>query len=182
MTPLLVAKVGGSLFDLPDLRERLAVWLREQNGRRLLLVPGGGAGADVIRTLDRTHQLDRQQAHWLAIRVLSVNAGFLADLLAVPVVSTASDDAVAVLDAHPFCKSDVGRPGALEQSWRVTSDAIAARAAAIFGAELALLKSVDLPKALNWPQAATLGIVDEVFPAIVAAAGLRVRWVNMRQT
>ena len=53
----LVAKVGGSLFDLPDLRQRLNRWLVAQADTPVLLIPGGGELADAVRNLHRTHGL-----------------------------------------------------------------------------------------------------------------------------
>jgi aspartokinase-like uncharacterized kinase len=64
-----VVKVGGSLFDLPDLGPRLEVWLGAR--RSVVLVPGGGPTTDVVRALDRTHRLGEEAAHWLALRSIS---------------------------------------------------------------------------------------------------------------
>lgn len=52
---LVVVKVGGSLFDLPDLGPRLRAWLKTLRTADVLLVPGGGPTADVVRSLDRAH-------------------------------------------------------------------------------------------------------------------------------
>src|SRR5262245_601874 len=79
--PICVVKVGGSLYDLPDLRRRLERFLNTLRERAVLLVPGGGRLVDVIRELDRRHVLGKESAHWLALRALTVNAFFLADLL-----------------------------------------------------------------------------------------------------
>jgi 5-(aminomethyl)-3-furanmethanol phosphate kinase len=182
MTPLVVAKVGGSLFDLPDLRQRLSNWVSSLGDRRVLLVPGGGPAADVLRKLDDTHRLGEESAHWLALRVLTVNAHFLAGLLGVAVVPTVHrpDQQVSVLDAHEFCRAEEGSPGALEHSWRVTSDSVAAHAAARSGCELILLKSTDLPLGTTWAAAARDGLVDEAFPEAISHTGIRVSWVNLR--
>jgi hypothetical protein len=77
----IVVKVGGSLFDLPDLGSRLQSWLDRLPTRQVLLVPGGGPTADVVRELDRRHGLGDERAHWLALRALMLNAYFLAELL-----------------------------------------------------------------------------------------------------
>ena len=60
---MIVAKVGGSLFDLPQLGPALARWAAEQPAP-VLYVPGGGPFADVIRALDRVHDLGDEAAHW----------------------------------------------------------------------------------------------------------------------
>ena len=178
----IVAKVGGSLFDLPDLRERLRNWLANVCADRVILLPGGGDAANIVRQLDVTHQLGEESAHWLALRVLSVNAHFLGTLLDVPVVSSADRHVshVGVLDAHEFCRIDENRPGALPHSWTVTSDSIAARVAWVTRADLALLKSTDLPANSSWTDAAASGLVDETFASIVADSGIGVTWINLR--
>src|SRR5260370_42590502 len=54
---VLVAKVGGSLFDLEDLGPRLRGWLARQPEGEKLLVPGGGPAAAGVRARDRAHLL-----------------------------------------------------------------------------------------------------------------------------
>src|SRR5438128_5418731 len=74
----LVVKVGGSLYDLPNLGHRLRSWLGAQTTRRIVLVPGGGSAADLVRQADGLDHLGEERCHWLALRAL----GFTAHLLA----------------------------------------------------------------------------------------------------
>ena len=191
-----VVKVGGSLFDLPDLGPRLRRWLDGLPTREILLVPGGGPGADVIRDLDRRHGLGEEAAHWLALRALTLNAHFLAALLpnasvvehpdACPVVWRQGQ--TAVLDAHAFAHADEAAAGMiLPHCWSITSDSVAARVAVVAGAgRLILLKSVTVPEGLGWDEAGRQGFVDEFFAAVLAGGGrartarLEVRTVNFR--
>src|SRR4051812_13757164 len=113
MTPIVV-KVGGSLYDLPDLGPRLRGWLRTLPAPAVLIVPGGGMAADVIRRLDQCHHLGVKTAHWLALRAMTLNAWFLSALLGdVPVLPSLSKpwEGVAVLDAAAFCAEDGGPEG-----------------------------------------------------------------------
>src|SRR2546430_770089 len=80
-TPSHVLKVSGSLYDLPDLGPRLQCFLAGLTGADVLLIPGGGGTADVVRDLDARHGLGQEKAHWLALRALTLNAHFLASLL-----------------------------------------------------------------------------------------------------
>ena len=174
-----VVKVGGSLFDLTDLCARLAGWRAARRETRLAFVPGGGAAADAVRDYHRTHGLREETSHWLALRMMQVNAHLLAELMDLPVgIGPFGADAF-VLDAFAFAESDEGAVGALPHRWFVTSDAIAARAASRFRAgTVVLLKSVDLPAGLTWHEAARDGLVDLAFPDVVAASN--VEWVNLR--
>ena len=203
---LVVVKVGGSLYDLPDLGRRLAAWLETLTASRILLVPGGGATADVVRDLNRCHGLGETTGHELALRSLTMNAWFLAVLLhrtalllpspsegegarergnSVPIINPFESpllDRVSLLDAHAFWVCDArNHPGVLPACWDATSDSVAARAAVVLGAsELILLKSVPVPEPFDCTEATRLGVVDPIFCSILEGVGLRVRAVNLR--
>ena len=194
--PLAVVKVGGSLYDLPDLGPRLRAWLELAPGSDVLLVPGGGPTADVVRDFDRIHGLGEERAHWLALEALRLNADFLAALLGAERVGRWDESRVAkirkqgarafVLDAAAFARwdRDHGGRAALPSLWSVTSDSIAARVAVVSGAaHLVLLKSTTIPESMDWEEAGERGFVDAWFARTIrpAGAGLRVRAVNFRQ-
>ncbi len=185
--PLTVVKVGGSLYGLPDLQSRLRSFLARRPGERLLLVPGGGLTAEVVRTLDQRHGLGDERAHWLALRALTLNAAFLAALLpdAIIVEHPASPTAdVSILDALAFAEWDERQnpTRCLPHTWDATSDAVAARAAVVGGAaRLVLLKSVTIPPEMDWSEAARLGFVDAVFAGVIGdAPALVVEAINLR--
>ena len=177
-----VVKVGGSLYDLPDLPRRLRAFVATLGDLDWLLVPGGGAAADVIRDFDRLHDLGPERSHWLALRACQVNAYVLLDLLPECrlVATPEGHRGPGVLDPFRFVESDDGRPGCLPHTWDSTSDSVAARAAVVAGGELVLLKSVTIPAALSWELAAELGYVDRVLPEVLRAAGITARSVNLR--
>ena len=192
--PPLVVKVGGSLYDLPDLRLRLRSWLKTQNADEVILVPGGGVLVEAIRSLDGIHHLGEEACHWLALRACSINAQFLAQLQ--PDATIVDDPTrkrptgtgetpippiwLRILDAYAFALADEARPGHLPHSWAVTSDSLGVRVAMLSGAsELALLKSVGLPAGTSWREAERRGIVDHHFCEILPA-NLHVRIVNLR--
>ncbi len=185
----LVVKVGGSLFDLPDLGPRLAQWLARLPWREILLVPGGGPVAAVVRVYDHRHGLGEEKAHWLALLALALNAQFLAALLPGGVVVQHWDSCplhwragrIPILDAYAFAVKDEGQPGCLPHSWAITSDSIAARVARVWGAsQLILLKSVSLPEGISWTEAGQRGFVDPLFAEVVGYSPA-VSAINFRQ-
>lgn len=163
---MIVAKVGGSLYDDPRLGPGLRAWLTEQP-EPVLLVPGGGGFADAVREIDRVHALGEETAHWLAIRALGLAAEFLRVIVG----------PVSVLDCHDFFR----RHDLTPHTWAVTTDSLAAAAAGHLGARaLVLLKSVDVPP-VPWAEAAANGWVDAHFPTAVRGAAFAVAAVNFRR-
>jgi 5-(aminomethyl)-3-furanmethanol phosphate kinase len=188
--PDVVAKVGGSLLDVPDLRDRLRRWLAGLGTARVLLVPGGGAFADVVRQLDRTYALGGAASHWLALKTVDLNGEVLNCLLGQRPGAARTEElarfweakAVPVLGIIQFALVDKDRPDTLPANWTVSSDSIAARIATVTGARrLVLLKSTDLPAGIDWEEAGRLGYVDGYFAtAVRQRPGLAVEWVNLR--
>lgn len=169
---MIVVKVGGSLFDHPRLGAGLRAYLDSLAPTDVLLVPGGGAAAKVVRELDRTHALGEEASHWLAIAAMDVMGNTLRVLV----------PGARVLDCLAFMQADESRPGTLPHSWGVTSDSIAARAATLLGADrLVLLKSVEVPEETSWDERARRGWVDAQFPRVVEGAAFAVEVVNFRR-
>ena len=188
LRPPMVVKVGGSLFNWPELKQRLQQYVATLAGKTVVLIPGGGKAADVVRDLDRTHGLGEEPAHWLALHALTVNAHFLSELLSgVRVVEglNASRSAwrrggLTVLDPFRFARGDESRPDHLPHAWDATSDSLAARVARVAEAErLILLKSASMPSGCDWAAAAKSGYVDPLFPAAVSGAAFTVDAINL---
>ena len=197
MPDVTVVKVGESLFDWPELSQRLGRWLGTLSSTTILLIPGGGPIVEFIRNVDRRHHLGEEPAHWLALRALSVNAHFLAAILnplypSKPVVIAGLYDAAAIwaqhripiLDPFPFALRDEDQAGPLPHSWSVTSDSLAARVAGCIRAgKLVLLKSTDIPN--DWMDP-NVGIVDPYFETAIRSLQsmnepLSVSAVNLRK-
>lgn len=184
--PNIVVKVSGSLFDLPDLGPKLKLWLDELDADRILLVPGGGAMADVVRELDRIHHLGEVAAHCVALGAMAVGGLFLASLqittaLIRDVSVTRAGVRIYIVDALGFGSDDIRREDRLPCSWKVTSDSIAARVAQVSKAEqLILLKSISVPPGTRWDEAAEQGWVDPYFAQAVHSLP-QVSVVNFRE-
>jgi aspartokinase-like uncharacterized kinase len=187
--PVIVVKVGGSLYDLPDLGPRLRSWLDQLETKRVLLVPGGGPLSDAVRQLDHWQQLGEETSHWLALLAMRAAGKFLIKVL------PGAEDAVLwpnipdiwergqtpILDAYCFGVYDDHEADRLPHSWDVTSDSIAAKAAVRGGASrLVLLKSTSLPDGIDWTEAARRGLVDAYFPRALQGSSFAVQWVNFR--
>ena len=190
MAPNRVVKVGGSLFDFDELPRALAAWLALESPARNVLLAGGGDFAEAVREADRRFGLDDATAHGMCITAMSVTAELLAALIPdCRLVSrieeiTSGDKETRVFDPGPHWPDEERRQAGekLPQSWRVTSDSIAARLAEVIHAdELVLLKSADPPEGAALEALARAGYVDAYFPR-AAAPVQKVRMINLRAT
>ncbi len=143
-----VVKVGGSLAENPASLERLCQELSVlAKTYRILVVPGGGKFADIVRKLDKKLTLSNTVAHKMAILAMDQYGLFLSDISSNSYVSDSleeiSNSAEAMLPI--FLPSRfMFREDPLEHSWDVTSDTIAAYIAAFLHAKkLILVTDVD---------------------------------------
>ncbi len=193
-----VWKVGGSLFDLPDLADRL-FRLHANYDPRLptVIIPGGGLFADAVRQIDQVHRLDPRHSHHLALDAMRLSASLVAGLFQ---LQPENDVCQQLADIEAFQRGsefpsiqvwDVIDSwntllpqveticGSIPSDWRLTSDAIAGGLAALWGAErFVLVKSIDRPALRDWHACAEEGAVDEVFPGIAPHLP-NIKWVNL---
>jgi aspartokinase-like uncharacterized kinase len=186
-----VIKVGGSLLGWPGFPGRLEGFLGAVASRRVALVVGGGAAADLVRQLDATHSLGEARSHALALRALDLTAHLAASLVpGLQVVERPAelgavwrDGRTPVLAPRWFLENvDRYAEDPLPETWECTTDSIAARVARAIGAsELVLLKSTSPGRVTSRTEAARLGLVDPRFPE--ASAWLdEVSVVNLRES
>lgn len=133
---MIVLKVGGSLFDMaPGLLRRVKA-LRAD----VLVVPGGGVFADVVRRIDREQSLSADAAHWMAVLAMDEYAYYLSDKTGIGLTgSLAKKKGVRIVLPYEILrKNDV-----LPHTWDVTSDTIAAWIAVQMKCPLIKVTDVD---------------------------------------
>jgi aspartokinase-like uncharacterized kinase len=175
-----VIKVGGSLFDVPELPQRLRAWLAAQHPAHNVLVPGGGPLVEQIRAWHAAEPIDEVAAHWMCVDLLTVTAHMLhAWLPEIPLVESDSllcqrvgePGATIFGPASWMRRSEPGLPGTwLPSSWETTSDSIAGRlAAALRADEFVLLKSV-LPRRRASKELSALAATGYIDPVLALMA------------
>ena len=143
-----VLKIGGSLSRGDSLAALCQAIGRLGARHRLLVVPGGGDFADIVRDYDRRFRLNETTAHAMALLAMDQYGWLLGDLIPDGDVvrdilsarkTTANGGVPILLPATLLIQADP-----LPHSWQVTSDSIAAWIAGLACASrLVLLKDVD---------------------------------------
>jgi 5-(aminomethyl)-3-furanmethanol phosphate kinase len=125
----IVVKVGGSLALYPEKLRYLCTKLGEVSLRhRLIVVPGGGEFADVVRLLDSRFSLSCGVSHRMAILGMDQYGLLLSDLIPNSVTASNFDEIKVFLDSGKltvFLPSNLMlHEDPLENTWNVTSDSI----------------------------------------------------------
>lgn len=142
-------KVGGSLAEEPELLINICAklgYLAEKY--QLIVVPGGGMFADVIRDSDKRFNLSSQVSHRMAILGVDQFGMLLAQITPNSIATHSLSDAKQISETKAvpiFLPSRLMfRENPLENSWDVTSDSIAAYISSRLKApKLVLIKDVD---------------------------------------
>lgn len=173
----LVVKLGGSVVR----SGALTSWLEVIAGTNapIIIVPGGGALADEVRSCQQQLGFGDASAHRMALLAMDQLAWAVAGLRPGFEVGTTEEVLRAILGRGHVA---VWAPSALiagrtdiEATWRLTSDSLALWLAGKLGADTCyLIKSVAGMRGTRGAQAlASEGVVDEAFPAMLAGSGIR---------
>jgi aspartokinase-like uncharacterized kinase len=144
-----ILKVGGSLSEDPELLiglcAKISVLAKDY---RLVVVPGGGKFADVVRDSDKLFTLSSNVSHRMAILAMDQFGMLLAQITPNSCATYSLEDAKQLSDTEAvpiFLPSRLlFKEDPLKNSWDVTSDSIAAYVAArLQAAKLILVTDVD---------------------------------------
>ena len=125
-----IIKVGGSLASYPEKLRALCIKLSEiSTKQKLIVIPGGGEFADLVRNLDKRYNLSRVTSHRMATLSMDHYGFLLSDLMPRALTVNQLKNVQKVIDSG---KLPVFLPSILllskdplENSWDVTSDSIA---------------------------------------------------------
>lgn len=153
----LVLKIGGSLIGHAPMIVRV---IRE-SGRDILVIPGGGIFADVVRE----KEISDTAAHFMAIAAMD-QYGWLLSTYGLPVTWTPlmSGSPAILLPYHHMMDADP-----LPHSWDITSDTISAFYAGLLSVPLVILKSLDHIRTSDGPATALMPgmVTDDLDPAFI---------------
>ena len=170
---LAVLKLGGAQAR----GGRLVDWLDaiSRHAGRIVVVPGGGPFADVVRATQAEIGFDDEAAHEMALLAMRQFGRALVSLR--PGFELAASMA-SLRDAHRRRLTPIWTPermtlaAGLPASWDITSDSLAAWLAGKLGAGRLILVKHGAASA-SAADLAARGVVDPAFPAYLARAKLR---------
>jgi 5-(aminomethyl)-3-furanmethanol phosphate kinase len=176
---LFVLKLGGSLFEQgPDILRRVL-----STGADVLIVPGGGPFADLVRDVDRSQGLSEDTAHWMAVLAMDQYACYLSGKTGIELTPLlVKKKGVRILLPYEVLR----RQDELPHTWDVTSDTIAAWVAHKTASPL--IKATDVDgillegRLLDTVEASKLmgreTCVDKALPAFLVEHGMDAFVVN----
>jgi len=190
---LRVIKLGGSLLTLPDWHERFLRWLSNEPPATNLLLIGGGELVDCLRREHERFPYTERQMHYAALAAMEINAQLAQARLPQALllnpnsrsIKLPEPPAIVLVKALEWWKASFNNvEHAPEESWRLTSDSLAALLAVEQqAAELVLLKSAEPPadqagclRAATW---VAHGYVDPLFAKSLGEFA-NVRALNLR--
>lgn len=143
-----VIKVGGSLGQWGGVGKLLDSIEQWKGATNVLVIPGGGVFADLVRAEDRRSHLTECAAHRMAILAMDQYGLQLCDLASRAAPASSLNQVMQVIRCGRLPvylpSRSLARLDPFTASWRVTSDSIAAYIAGLVHARaLLLLKSVD---------------------------------------
>lgn len=173
MRDMLIVKFGGSSISPPD----LVRWVQaiEESSRPLVVVPGGGPFASTVRAYQAQVGYDNDAAHHMAILAMEQFGHALISLgtrLVPCATEKAIEEALAENRVPVWMPAKlVLRAGDIGHDWSTTSDSLAAWLAGRFaGADLCLIKQIDLPEGRDLTAISNAGVVDPSFVPLLHPA------------
>jgi aspartokinase-like uncharacterized kinase len=172
VTRVTVAKLGGSYAFSPALRS----WLGAIAGAGgIVIVPGGGPFADVVRETQPKMGFDDRAAHAMALLAMAQFGNALASIggdLGFAIAESRAEIEHALAERRiPVWSPYAVLRGASDvpASWAVTSDSLALWLAETIGApQVLLIKSRAAPQAATVPLLVADGLLDQGFPEFLA--------------
>jgi 5-(aminomethyl)-3-furanmethanol phosphate kinase len=124
-----LVKIGGSLAFQPENLKLLCSKLSKAAERhKIVVVPGGGEFADVVREVDKRFNLSAETSHKMAILGMDQFGFLLSDLISNACVVNQLENLQKILNLNKlpiFLPSNLMlQDDPLENSWDVTSDSI----------------------------------------------------------
>lgn len=141
--PPIVVKLGGSLYNTPELNLWLKALASYSEQQAIVIVPGGGPFANLVRDAQGLHRFDDKTAHHMAIVAMKQFGLLLSSLEPKCQPLSLNKNESAALSVW-LPEDSLLQESSIEQSWGVSSDSLALWLANTLSAsQLLLIKQVQ---------------------------------------
>ncbi|HHA18430.1 MAG TPA: delta 1-pyrroline-5-carboxylate synthetase [Methylophaga sp.] len=164
---MIVVKLGGSLYNTPELRAWLNILDEVANQQPIIIVPGGGPFANQVRDAQQLHQFDDSHAHHMAILAMAQFGLLIKGIIpncqmfyfpTDKLVTTPKGLSVWLPNKSLLSQAEI------MHSWTITSDSLALWLANKLNTEqLILVKRNYLNNNRSITELSKLGVVDTSF-------------------
>lgn len=181
-----VIKLGGSLMNDATSLIQCLTTIEQKYKDNVVIVPGGGVFADLIRTTQQQWKFCDETAHQMSILAMKQLA-FLLKSIKPDFMLVESLATIQILLKKPkvlIWSPDIQElnVSSIKASWEITSDSLAAWLASKLGAtELILVKSAELPARFNVQKMQNTGLVDKAFDAFIKNTSYKITLINKHQ-
>jgi aspartokinase-like uncharacterized kinase len=165
---MIVVKLGGSLFDTPELiawMQSLAVYSKQIP---IVIVPGGGPFADQVRTADIYYNLKDKTAHQMALLAMKQFGLLLADIEPTAKLINQNEKVTSALSIW-LPDDSLLAESKLPHSWDISSDSIALWLASKLAAQQLLLVKRSQTATSSITQLTSNSIIDAGFSKLFAS-------------
>ena len=182
---MIVVKLGGSLSQSDALVKCLDSVEQNYQGRAVVIVPGGGGFADQVRLAQQRWQFNDKTAHYMAILAMQQMALLFNGIKGNFTIASSLLDIQKQLNKQKIViwSPDIVEldKAAIQASWDITSDSLAAWLAGVLSAkELILVKSAIINSSFSLQQLAKQNIVDNGFCDFVMQATFKIKIINQQ--
>jgi len=174
---VIIVKVGGSLYNTPELHHWLVALADYSSQQAIVLVPGGGPFADQVRTAQKLHHFDDGTAHHMAILAMK-QFGLLISAL-MPSCQTVHTHDIPDKPFSVWLPDDelLSEPSLLK-NWDISSDSIALLLATKLKAEQLLIIKRTSSHTRSIAELTFNSIIDKGFAQLFESSPIDTKIIN----
>jgi len=177
-----IVKLGGSLYHTAELKSWLALLSEYSLHNSVVIVPGGGPFADMIRQAQTLHQFDDHHAHHMALLAMAQYGLLLHALIPTALIIHSPNEVPITPQLAIWLPDDqLLQVDALMQSWQVTSDSLALWfAQQIPQSKLSLIKCISADTG-EISELSSKGIIDQGFQSLFQQRPIPTQLIHSQQ-
>ncbi|NOQ80951.1 MAG: delta 1-pyrroline-5-carboxylate synthetase [Methylophaga sp.] len=174
---MIVVKIGGSLYNTPELKHWLTALADYSIQFPIVIVPGGGPFADQVRAAQKTHHFNDATAHHMAILAMK-QYGLLLSVLEPRCQPCRTGEIPSSAFSVWLPDDELLTEASLTKNWDISSDSIALWLASKLGAKQLLLIKHASNQIQSIAELSSKSIIDSGFAGLFSNSPINTKIVN----